>query len=100
MHPALSAIILTPINSHSFTQKPIIIPGDQEVCAEVLAKHNKFGDAEVSLTLDGQTYFKLERHDKVFVKTHPETIKFLRRKQDTFYQTLRTKLRWGEGLED
>jgi NAD kinase len=45
--------ILTPINPHSFSQKPIVIPGDHVVEAQVMTKQNRFGDLEVSLTLDG-----------------------------------------------
>ncbi|MBI3331353.1 NAD(+)/NADH kinase [Candidatus Peregrinibacteria bacterium] len=96
VHPRMSATILTPINSHSFSQKPIVIPGDQKVDVEVLAKDNKFGDIEVSLTLDGQTYVALQRHDRINAKMNSHTVKFLRRSQDTFYGTLRDKLKWGE----
>ena len=77
-------MILTPINSHSLNQKPIVIPGDYVVTAEVQTKENKFGDIEVSLTLDGQTYVSLRRNDVVRALTAKETVKFLRRKQDTF----------------
>lgn len=96
VHPSLRAMILTPINSHSLNQKPIVIPGDCVITAEVQTKENKFGDIEVSLTLDGQTYISLQRNDLVRAKTARETVKFLRRKQDTFFATLREKLKWGE----
>jgi len=99
VHPSLAATILTPINSHSFSQKPIVIPGDQEVEVEVLTKDNKFSDVEVSLTLDGQTYISLQRHDTLKVKVAKKTARFLRRKQETFYATLRNKLKWGESVE-
>ncbi|TSC57562.1 MAG: NAD+ kinase [Candidatus Peregrinibacteria bacterium Greene0416_19] len=99
VHPRLTAMILTPINSHSFSQKPIVIPGDGQVDVEVLPKQNKFSDVEVSLTLDGQTYLSLQRHDRIHVHLNERTVKFLRRKQDTFYATLRTKLKWGAGVE-
>lgn len=100
VHPHLSATILTPINSHSFSQKPIVIPGTHRIDVEVLAKENKFGDVEVSLTLDGQTYVALQRHDTIRASIDDETVKFLRRKKETFYSTLRTKLKWGETPED
>lgn len=100
VYPELSAIILTPINSHSFSQKPIVIPGSHRVEVEVMAKQNKFGDLEVSLTLDGQTYVTLSRHDRITAQITSKTVKFLRRDKETFYDTLRTKLKWGERLED
>lgn len=98
VHPSLSATILTPINSHSFSQKPIVIPGDHRIAVDVLTKDNKFGDVEVSLTLDGQTYVRLQRGDRIHAHINGATVKFLRRKQDTFFGTLRQKLKWGEAL--
>ncbi len=98
VHPSLSATILTPINSHSFSQKPIVIPGDHRIAVDVLTKENKFGDVEVSLTLDGQTYVCLQRNDRIHAHSNGATVKFLRRKQDTFFGTLREKLKWGEAL--
>lgn len=95
-HPKLPAIILTPINPHSFTQKPIVLPGDQEITVEVLKKAMKFLDSEIGLTLDGQVYFPLEAFDRVIVRMGRKVVKFLRRRQDTFFSTLRAKLRWGE----
>ncbi len=99
VHPALTATILTPINPHSFSQKPIVIRGDATIEVDVQTKPNKFKDAEVVLTLDGQIYQPLQENDRVLVKMHPNTVKFLRRKQDTFYGTLREKLKWGETVE-
>jgi NAD+ kinase len=96
VHPSLSALILTPINSHSFSQKPIVIPGEYTVDVEVLTKDNKFGDADVSLTLDGQTYLRLQRGDTIHAHINAKAVKFLRRKQDTFFGTLREKLKWGD----
>ncbi|MSR87126.1 NAD(+)/NADH kinase [Candidatus Peribacteria bacterium] len=98
--PHLSAIILTPINPHSFSQKPIVLPGDHKVVVEVLTKENKFGGVEVSLTLDGQMYVTLQRHDIITATINAHTVKFLRGRKETFYTTLRTKLKWGERPEE
>ena len=100
VHPRLSALILTPINPHSFSQKPIVIPGESEVTVEVLARPHQFENSEVSLTLDGQVYQQLRQGDRVSVRVHGESVKFIRRRQDTFFATLRAKLKWGERLED
>lgn len=100
VEPHIRAIILTPINPHSFSQKPIVLPGNHRVEVEVLTKDNKFGGVEVSLTLDGQMYFTLQRHDRIQATMNGETVKFIRRKKETFYATLRTKLKWGERPEE
>lgn len=95
VHPRLPAMILTPINPHSFSQKPIVLPASVTVEAEVLRKPGSLGNADVSLTLDGQTYEPLQRNDLLRVRLHEESAQFVRRAQDTFFATLRRKLKWG-----
>lgn len=99
VHPTLSALILTPINPHSFTQKPIVIPGDSLVDISILRKDAPDFDITVGLTVDGQVYHTLEEGDTVSVRTSEVPVVFLRKNEDTFYKTLRTKLKWGEVLE-
>ncbi|HCI03877.1 MAG: NAD(+)/NADH kinase [Candidatus Peribacteraceae bacterium] len=96
VYPTINATILTPLNPYSFSQKPIVIPGESKVEVVVDTKPNKYQDADVVLTIDGQVYVELEGGDKVEAQVHPNTVKFLRRKQDTFFATLRKKLKWGE----
>ena len=100
VHPELKATILTPINPHSFTQKPIVLPGEDEIEVTILTKPNKFGDVQVSLTLDGQTYVTLQRNDTVHAVHAKDTAKFLRLNDETYFGTLRSKLKWGEGIDD
>ncbi len=99
VHPTLDAMILTPINPHSFSQKPVVLRSDAQVEIEVRAKENKYKDSEVILTLDGQLYTAVQRGDLVKVTQDARTVKFLRRKQDTFFGTLRQKLKWGERID-
>lgn len=100
VHPRLHAMILTPLNPHSFSQKPIVVPGASRIDVEVQTQENKFSDHQISLTLDGQTYISLQRSDLVRVSMGKETVRFLRRREDTFFSTLRAKLQWGGRMED
>ncbi|MBI2635829.1 NAD(+)/NADH kinase [Candidatus Peregrinibacteria bacterium] len=100
VHPQVQATILTPINSHSFSQKPIVIPGDHRIEVEVLGRGAKFGDVDVSMTLDGQVYAALHPGDRIFAAVSEHTVKFLRRKKETYYATLRSKLKWGGRPEE
>ncbi len=93
-------MILTAINPHTFSQKPIAIRSDAEVCVEVQSKESKFSDASIVLTIDGQVYVPLQTNDRVILTKSTNTLKFLRRKQDTFFGTLRQKLKWGERVDD
>lgn len=99
VHPTLDAMILTPISPHSFSQKPIVIRSDATVSIEVRTKQKKFNDTDVVLTLDGQVYVSLEGGDVVTVTQDERIVHFLRRKQDTFFGTLRQKLKWGERVD-
>jgi NAD+ kinase len=100
VHPRIEAVILTPINPHSLSQRPIVIPATAIVEAEVGTHNDKFLQSTVGLTLDGQVYHELQPHDRISARVHTETAKFIRRKEDTFFHTLRTKLKWGERLEE
>lgn len=100
VHPEMQATILTPINPHSFTQKPLILPAEHTVDVTILTKPNKFSDIQVSLTLDGQTYVTLQGNDVVHVEKSSDSAKFLRMHEETYFTTIRSKLKWGERLED
>ncbi len=99
VHPSLDAMILTPISPHSFSQKPVAIRADAKVEIEVQTKLSKYSDTDVVLTLDGQVYVTVEEGDVITITEDERTMKFLRRSQDTFFGTLRQKLKWGERLD-
>ncbi len=96
LHPSSIDTIITPINAHTLTQKSLAVPAASKIDVEILSRELKFEDIRTSLTIDGQTHYELERSDHVRATQHPEKIRFLRRKNDTFYETLREKLGWGE----
>ncbi len=100
VHPRLSALILTPINPHSFNQRPIVLPGKNDIETEVTNCNQSHHLSAVSLTIDGQVYHELQLHDRIKSHVHSETVKFVRRREDTFFHTLRTKLKWGERIEE
>ncbi|MDP7476849.1 MAG: NAD(+)/NADH kinase [Candidatus Peribacteraceae bacterium] len=99
VHPTLDAMILTPISPHSFTQKPVVIRSDARVEIKVLTKLSKYKDTDVVLTLDGQIYVRVQEDDRITVTEDKRTVKFLRRERDTFFGTLREKLKWGERVD-
>ncbi len=96
VHPQIAGIILTPINAHTLSQKPLVIPATESIAIDVLPRESKFESIEVSLTFDGQVHHPLQGKDRVTVTELPERIRLLRKKRDIFYETLREKLKWGE----
>jgi NAD+ kinase len=99
VHPVVPGIILTPINPHGFTQKPIVLPGTSLVDVSIAGAGPSFENATVGVTVDGQVYHELAPGDRVSARTGPDAL-FLRARDDAFYRALREKLKWGESLED
>ncbi|HSN91145.1 MAG TPA: NAD(+)/NADH kinase [Anaeromyxobacteraceae bacterium] len=90
LFPTMRGVIIAPICPHTLTQRPLVVPEDENV--EILLMN----DAEVFLTLDGQKGHKLERGDRVQVKQSYNRVLLVRNPNIDFFGILRTKLRWGE----
>jgi NAD+ kinase len=90
VYPSLHCIIITPICSHTLTNRPIVIPDDVAVRAVLKSRQQ-----EVYLTLDGQQGLPLEYEDMVEVKKVPAQIMFVRSPYRHYFGVLREKLKWG-----
>jgi len=90
MFPTMRGVIIVPICPHTLTQRPLVVPEDENV--EILLMN----DAEVFLTLDGQKGLQLERGDRVQVKQSYNRVLLVRNPTIDFFGILRAKLRWGE----
>ncbi|HEU5192714.1 MAG TPA: NAD(+)/NADH kinase [Methylomirabilota bacterium] len=88
--PTMDAIVLTPICSHTLTNRPIVLPGGQPIDVTLQS------DQDVMLTMDGQVGFHLKRGDRVEIRQAAARIRLLRVPQKHFFSVLRTKLKWGE----
>jgi NAD+ kinase len=88
LYPTMDGIVLTPICSHTLTNRPVVVPGAHRVEITLLTAQ------EVMLTVDGQIGFGLREHDVIEVGRAPSTIRLVRFKD--FFSVLRTKLKWGE----
>lgn len=91
LHPTLRAIVITPICPHTLTNRPIVIPDDMEVRAELRST-----ETDVFLTLDGQVGFGIRQGDVIEVKRADAPLRFFRSPFKDYFAVLRTKLKWGE----
>lgn len=91
VYPSLHCIIITPICSHTLTNRPIMVPDDVEVRVILKAKQQ-----EVILTLDGQQGFSLEFEDVVEVRKAEGRILLIKSPYRHYFEVLREKLKWGE----
>jgi NAD+ kinase len=86
----VDAIVLTPICSHTLTNRPIVLPAADRIEVTVQS------DQEIMLTVDGQVGVGLRERDVVEVRKAAASMRLVRFPQKDFFSVLRTKLKWGE----
>jgi NAD+ kinase len=91
MDPDLDAFIITPICPHMLTNRPLVIPGSARVELDFAA-----ADDPVYITLDGQIGFELKANDRVAITRSANRVALVRPPSKTYFEVLRSKLRWGE----
>lgn len=89
--PAVDCIVATPVSPHTLAVRPLILPATETVTIEVLTPTE-----ELILTIDGQQGAQLLPGDRVTVSRAPVPLRLIRLPGQTFFSTLRRKLRWGD----
>ncbi len=89
--PTVDCIIATPICPHTLGLRPLVLPADQVVTLEVLTPSE-----ELILTIDGQEHERLVPGQKVVIRRAELPVRLVRLPGQTFFSTLRRKLRWGD----
>lgn len=90
LKPDVDAFVITPVSPHGLTHRPVLVRDTVEIEIRV-----KTGQEEGYLSLDGQIGMPLRDGDAVRCAKAPHAAKLLRF-QKTFFEVLRTKLKWGE----
>jgi NAD+ kinase len=90
LFPTMDAMVLTPICSHALTNRPIALPGS--VALEVVLVTDS---PEVVLAMDGEAV-PVTAADTLRVRRAEARIRLFRDPQKTYFEVLRTKLKWGE----
>ena len=90
LHPALEALVITPICPHTLTLRASVVPADREIAVTV-------GEAEDAyLTLDGQVGHAVRPGDVILLRRAEETLTLLQRPGHNHYGLLKQKLHWGD----
>jgi NAD+ kinase len=93
VHPAMDALVLTPIAPHTLSNRPIVIPAEREV--RVKSTSSNAGD-EVYVTMDGQTGFGLQEGDELTITRAERPLRLIRSTTRSYFEVLRQKLKWNE----
>jgi NAD+ kinase len=91
VHPSVESLIITPICPHTLSDRPLVVRDSSSV--EVILS----GDAEsVFLTLDGQKGIPMQSGDRMRIVRAPERLKLIQPPRKSYFDILRSKLKWGE----
>ena len=93
VHPAMDALVLTPIAPHTLSNRPIVIPAEREV--RVTSTSSNAGD-EVYVTMDGQTGLPLPEGDELTIVRAQRPLRLVRSTTRSYFEVLRQKLKWNE----
>jgi NAD+ kinase len=88
--PSVEGIVISPICPHGLSHRPLVVRDNVEI--EILVKS---ASEEAYLSIDGQIGISAEQGDKLICRKSPYTTHLLRLRK-TFFEVLRTKLKWGQ----
>ncbi|CZE49226.1 NAD(+) kinase [Campylobacter geochelonis] len=89
IYPLSNVFCITPICSHSLTQRPLVLPNEHEL------SFKNVDENEVAIVIDGQDVFDMNKFDEVCIhlgNTHANLIRHLNR---DYFSVLKEKLHWG-----
>jgi NAD+ kinase len=89
VHPAMRALILTPICPHQLSNRPLLLDTEDTV---ILGYH---GPGVGSLTIDGQISRVLAPGDEVVLAAAPVNLHLVQPRGWNYYRILQRKLGWG-----
>jgi NAD+ kinase len=88
--PSMNAIVMTPICSHTLTNRPIVLPADVRIELSLRSPQD-----EVYVTVDGQIGLKLEPDYHLALDKSDRSVRLIAPEGKDYFDVLRGKLKWG-----
>ena len=92
LHPSIPGWVLVPIAPHTLSNRSIVLANASEIAIEVVAGR------DASANFDMQSLASLLHGDRISVTRSQHHVRFLHPKGWTYFDTLRQKLHWNEGV--
>jgi NAD+ kinase len=88
--PGTPVMVLTPINPHTLTTRPLVLPSDKTLTVRVeeSADHILFSNDGRIMEIDNGNL-------EVNINSSVHTVHLIQMKEQNYFDTLRTKLMWG-----
>jgi NAD+ kinase len=94
IQPQLDAIVVVPICPHTLSDRPIVIPANQEIEVQLLARE----DTKAEVSVDGHTLGEITPDDSLMIRESKHRITLIHPPGYDFYEILRSKLHWGRDV--
>lgn len=91
LSPDVPAFVITPVASHALTNRSLVVQD-----TAVIEVRMKISREAACLTIDGQPGMMLADGDTVECRKSEMQVKLLKLPERSFFDVLRTKLKWGE----
>ncbi|MEZ7835633.1 MAG: NAD kinase [Burkholderiaceae bacterium] len=92
LHPSLAGLVVAPIAPHTLSNRPIVLPRDAEIVVEIANAR------DANANFDMQSLTSLIVGDRIKVTPSQHHLRLLHPKGWSYFDTLRKKLHWNEGV--
>ena len=96
IYPDLDIIQVIPINPHTLSSRPVVLPSDVKITINTDKDFN-----DLKLVADGQTSISLPftgKNETITIQKSNYSIRLIEIKHDSFYSKLTNRLEWGRGI--
>jgi NAD+ kinase len=92
LHPSIPGWVMVPIAPHTLSNRPVVLANASEIAIEIVAGR------DASASFDMQSLASLLHGDRIIVTRSQHHVRFLHPRGWTYFDTLRQKLHWNEGV--
>jgi len=93
VYPGTDVMVLTPINPHTLTTRPLVLPYDRPLDIEI-----EENPAKILFSYDGFTETRTFTSLHFSIQKSENSIELIRLPHQEYFETLRSKLMWGADL--
>jgi NAD+ kinase len=92
LHPAIDGWVIVPIAPHTLSNRPLVLTSAGEIAVEIVAGR------DASASFDTQSLASLMHGDRIVVTRSEHKVRFLHPRGWSYFDTLRQKMHWNEGV--
>ena len=92
LHPSIPGWVMVPIAPHTLSNRPVVLADASEIAIEIVAGR------DASANFDMQSLASLLHGDRIVVTRSEHHVRFLHPRGWTYFNTLRQKMHWNEGV--